>query len=57
MIGIIRLICERDYVPDSPIEKLGDCRVFDVPEKDGDMVDRIEEDMKKGGWYVTRVSL
>lgn len=54
--GIIRLIVERVYFQDS-IEHLGSCRVFDISDKEPELADRIEADMKGQGWQVHREHL
>ena len=54
MVNLIRLICERDYTPDSAVEKISDSRVFDIPAADGELARRIARDMEQNGWTVTR---
>jgi hypothetical protein len=55
MIGEIRLICTKDYRTSITDNIKSDVRVFDNVPKD--IVDSIEERMKRFGWEVERQEL
>lgn len=52
-VGIIRLICERNYGP----EVRDDLRVIDLKQKQAPMADTIQASMEQMGWNVTRQHL